>query len=106
MEYGVGVWYSFDSKNPLPQLENHSACLVDNRYIYIFGGNSGNEQYNTLYVMDTHSMEITMPTVNGSSPRGRSAHTSTVYNNKIFVLFGWGGTGNELHDILMLDICT
>eukprot|EP00698_Gefionella_okellyi_P003901 TRINITY_DN13614_c0_g1_i1.p1 TRINITY_DN13614_c0_g1~~TRINITY_DN13614_c0_g1_i1.p1 ORF type:complete len:489 (-),score=78.90 TRINITY_DN13614_c0_g1_i1:38-1504(-) len=106
MEYGVGVWYSFESKNPLPQLENHSAALVDNRYIYVFGGNSGNEQYNSLFALDTATMEIQQPRLNGALPRGRSAHTSTMYNNKVYVLFGWGGTGNELHDMQILDLGT
>lgn len=102
--YGLAVWYTFQSCTPLPQLENHSASLVNGRWIYVFGGNSGNEQYNTLFVIDTLTMEVSTPTTDGILPRGRSAHTSTLYNNKIYILFGWGGTGNELHDLQVLDL--
>jgi hypothetical protein len=105
-KYGVGVWYKYESIQSLPQLENHSASLVDGQKIFVFGGNSGNEQYNTLFDIDTHTMLMEVPATEGQLPRGRSAHTSTLYDQKLYILFGWGGTGNELHDLQCLDLRT
>ncbi|KAI9105532.1 hypothetical protein DFS34DRAFT_16521 [Phlyctochytrium arcticum] len=95
----------------------HSAALVANRYLVVFGGGDGPLYYNTLYILDTKTLTWYAPqscvitpgsigedgntsTVPGG-PSARRAHTSWVYNDNVYVYAGGDGV-RALSDLYVL----
>lgn len=88
-----------------PPCRAHTATLVDNRRLVIFGGGEGPVYYNAVYVLDLPARRWTAPQpVPGANiPPPRRAHTAVHYKNRIWV-FGGGNGMTALNDVWALDI--
>ncbi|EGC36354.1 hypothetical protein DICPUDRAFT_77981 [Dictyostelium purpureum] len=66
----------------------HSCSPINNR-VYIFGGYSGSQLLNDLYILNIESMEWIQPHPKGDIPSPRAGHTSAVIgNNRYIAVFG------------------
>jgi N-acetylneuraminic acid mutarotase len=81
----------------------HTATLVNNKLI-VFGGGDGSRVLNDLYILDTlDTMTWSQPTISGTAPACRCAHTTTLIGSKLLV-FGGGDGGRRFKDLYILDI--
>jgi len=96
-----------------PPCRAHTATLVD-RKIVIFGGGQGPVYYDSTFILDTTSRRWFAPTFPAQSqqlppdadplhPAPRRAHTTVLYNGKIYV-FGGGNGLTALNDLWTLDV--
>jgi Kelch motif/Galactose oxidase, central domain len=86
-----------------PPCRAHSATLVG-RKIVIFGGGEGATYYHTVHVFDIPSRRWSRPTFTTTDvPPPRRAHTTVLYQNKIWV-FGGGNGLQALNDVWALDV--
>jgi len=69
----------------------------------VFGGGEGPVYYNDLYVLDTESFTWSIPTMSGDCPSARRAHSTFVWNDKLYV-FGGGDGVHALSDLFALDL--
>lgn len=75
------------------------------RRLVMFGGYDGCRCFNDVDVLDLDTMTWRQPTVTGSVPQSRNAHTMTAVAEKLY-LFG-GHSGNKhLRDVHILDADT
>ncbi|KZV71745.1 galactose oxidase [Peniophora sp. CONT] len=88
-----------------PPCRAHTATLVDNRRLVIFGGGEGPVYYNSVYVLDLPSRRWSAPQpVSGTNiPPPRRAHTAVHYKGRIWV-FGGGNGMTALNDVWALDL--
>ncbi|KAH7910001.1 hypothetical protein BJ138DRAFT_1009756 [Hygrophoropsis aurantiaca] len=86
-----------------PPCRAHTATLVD-RKIVIFGGGQGPVYYDSTYILDTTTRRWIAPNFGEREcPAPRRAHTSVLYQNKIWV-FGGGNGLTALNDLWTLDV--
>ena len=86
-----------------PPCRAHSATLVG-RKIVIIGGGEGASYYNSVYVFDIPTRRWSRPTFTSTDvPPPRRAHTTVLYQNKIWV-FGGGNGLQALNDVWTLDV--
>ncbi|KAI0063348.1 galactose oxidase [Artomyces pyxidatus] len=88
-----------------PPCRAHSATLVD-RKIVIFGGGEGPVYYNSVYVLDIAMRRWSKPQIlnhKDDIPPPRRAHTTVLYQGKIWV-FGGGNGMQALNDVWTLDV--
>lgn len=86
-----------------PPCRAHSATLVG-RKIVIIGGGEGASYYNSVFVFDIPARRWSRPTfTSGDVPPPRRAHTTVLYQNKIWV-FGGGNGLQALNDVWTLDV--
>jgi len=86
-----------------PPCRAQSATLVG-RKIVIIGGGEGASYYNSVFVFDIPSRRWSRPTfTSGDVPPPRRAHTTVLYQNKIWV-FGGGNGLQALNDVWTLDV--
>ncbi|KAI8363549.1 hypothetical protein B0O80DRAFT_378480 [Mortierella sp. GBAus27b] len=103
-----------------PPCRAHTATLVDNKRLFVFGGGDGPQYFNDLYILDIGEVPITPingcflsidtltwsnPPTTGMRPCKRRAHTTCVYNNRVYV-FGGGDGVRALNDTFQLDLAT
>jgi hypothetical protein len=70
----------------------------------IIGGGEGASYYNSVYVFDIPTRRWSRPTfTTGEVPPPRRAHTTVLYQNKIWV-FGGGNGLQALNDVWTLDV--
>lgn len=95
-------WSAIPAGEDAPRRTEHTAVVYDN-YMVLFGGYSGTgngyENSVMMFNFTTHAWE-TLAT-NGEAPSARSAHTSVVVGNKMYVFGGWNGIHcmNDLHEL-------
>src|ERR1700677_3420492 len=88
-----------------PPCRAHSATLVG-RKIVTFAGGGGASYYNSVHVFDIPTRRWSRPTLTTAHiPPPRRAHTTFLYQNKIWV-FGGGNGLQALNDVWTLDIGT
>jgi UDP-N-acetylglucosamine:LPS N-acetylglucosamine transferase len=86
-----------------PPCRAHSATLVG-RKIVIIGGGEGASYYNSVHVFDIPTRRWSRPTFTSTDvPPPRRAHTTVLYQNKIWV-FGGGNGLQALNDVWTLDV--
>jgi len=86
-----------------PPCRAHSATLIG-RKIVIIGGGEGATYYNSVYVFDIPTRRWSHPTfMTTDVPPPRRAHTTVLYQNKIWV-FGGGNGLQALNDVWTLDV--
>ena len=91
---------------PSPR-ESHTATLVGDEKLVIFGGSGeGEANYlNDFHVLDLKTMRWTSPEVKGDTPAPRDSHSAVAIGNKLIV-YG-GDCGDRYHgDIDILDMDT
>ncbi|KAI0052434.1 galactose oxidase [Auriscalpium vulgare] len=89
---------------PLP-CRAHSATLID-RKLVVFGGGEGPVYYNSVYVLDITLRRWLKPIIVNHKediPPPRRAHTTVLYQGKIWV-FGGGNGMQALNDVWTLDV--
>ncbi|KAJ3137699.1 hypothetical protein HDU90_001649 [Geranomyces variabilis] len=88
---------------PLP-CRAHSASLIMNRYLVVFGGGDGPNYYSSLHVLDTVTMTWHIPATSPGSPTpsARRAHTAFVYNSDLYIYAGGDGV-RALSDLYILN---
>ncbi|KAI9007384.1 hypothetical protein BC832DRAFT_530645 [Gaertneriomyces semiglobifer] len=80
----------------------HSASLLKDRWLMIFGGGDGPNYFNSLYVLDTKTFVWFTPATAGTAPGPRRAHTSWVYDDNYYIYAGGDGA-QALNDLYMLS---
>jgi hypothetical protein len=86
-----------------PPCRAHSATLVG-RKIVIIGGGEGAQYYNSVHVFDIPTRRWSRPTFTSTEvPPPRRAHTTVLYQSKIWV-FGGGNGLQALNDVWTLDV--
>ena len=85
----------------LKSIDEHSACLYDNK-IYIFGGNCHGNKSNKMFVYKI--LECKWKTYEfKNGPCARSSHSATVKDGKMFVFGGKDFENNKLSDFWIFD---
>jgi hypothetical protein len=99
-------WTHPDMQGDLPPpCRAHTATLVG-RKIVIIGGGEGASYYNSVHVFDIPTRRWSRPTFTSAEiPPPRRAHTTVLYQNKIWV-FGGGNGLQALNDVWTLDVGT
>jgi hypothetical protein len=95
----------------------HTAVLFDQRYIAIFGGFNGEDEYfNETFVLDTSKdiqlIPCSLPLVSSTwtklktenTPQKRRGHTMTSVTNNSFIVIGGENDGDPLNDVWLLRI--
>lgn len=96
-------WY-IKQHQQLPNLKNHSAVIYKEQII-IFGGYNGKDNLNKTFIYDIDKDKWKLQKTNGDIPYGRNGHTSTVVNDKMYVIGGWLGEGDVASDeVYTLDL--
>ena len=86
-----------------PPCRAHSATLVG-RKIVVIGGGENASYYNSVHVFDIPTRRWSRPTFTTADvPPPRRAHTTVLYQNKIWV-FGGGNGLQALNDVWTLDV--
>jgi Rab9 effector protein with kelch motifs len=86
-----------------PPSRAHTATLINDRRIVVYGGGQGTQYYDTVFVFDTTTRRWSKPAVQGDVPPPRRAHTAVLYKGKIWV-FGGGNGMQALNDVWTLDL--
>ncbi|EJD04992.1 galactose oxidase [Fomitiporia mediterranea MF3/22] len=85
---------------PTHKMRSHSASVVDNTMIWMFGGCDDKEFWRDVLCLDVETMECTRPETCGDIPPPCRAHTATLVDRRLFV-FG-GGQGNMYYNTLYI----
>ncbi|XP_030017537.1 kelch repeat-containing protein [Sphaeramia orbicularis] len=103
----LSIWYQpiVTGESPSPR-SGHSACVMQERKIYVFGGWDTPVCYNDMYMLDLGLMEFSAVKTNGKAPSPRSWHGSAVLSDTQFLIHGGYNGNNALSDTFIFDIDT
>uniref|UniRef100_A0A8D0D6B3 Kelch repeat-containing protein n=1 Tax=Sander lucioperca TaxID=283035 RepID=A0A8D0D6B3_SANLU len=103
----LSIWYQpiVTGDKPSPR-SGHSACVIQERKIYVFGGWDTPVCYNDMYMLDLGLMEFSAVKTTGKAPSPRSWHGSAVLSDTKFLIHGGYNGNNALNDTFIFDIDT
>ncbi|XP_070786336.1 kelch repeat-containing protein [Enoplosus armatus] len=103
----LSIWYQpiVTGASPSPR-SGHSACVMQQRKIYVFGGWDTPVCYNDMYMLDLGLMEFSAVKTTGKGPSPRSWHGSAVLSDTKFLIHGGYNGNNALSDTFIFDIDT
>ncbi|KAK5608418.1 hypothetical protein CRENBAI_025924 [Crenichthys baileyi] len=103
----LSIWYQpiITGDKPSPR-SGHSACVIQERYIYVFGGWDTPVCYSDMYMLDLGLMEFSVVKTSGKAPSPRSWHGSAVLSETKFLIHGGYNGNNALSDTFIFDIET
>ncbi|KAM6894334.1 kelch repeat-containing protein [Lycodopsis pacificus] len=103
----LSIWYQpiVTGDTPSPR-SGHSACVMQERRIYVFGGWDTPVCYNDMYMLDLGLMEFSAVKTTGKAPSPRSWHGSAVLSDTKFLIHGGYNGNNALSDAFIFDIDT
>ncbi|XP_013771074.1 kelch repeat-containing protein isoform X3 [Pundamilia nyererei] len=103
----LSIWYQpiVTGDKPSPR-SGHSACVMQERKIYVFGGWDTPVCYNDMYMLDLGLMEFSAVKTTGNPPSPRSWHGSAVLSDTKFLIHGGYNGNNALSDAFVFDIDT
>ncbi|XP_032437892.1 kelch repeat-containing protein [Xiphophorus hellerii] len=103
----LSIWYQpiVTGEKPSPR-SGHSACVMQERYIYVFGGWDTPVCYNDMFMLDLGLMEFSVVKTSGKAPSPRSWHGSAVLSETKFLIHGGYNGNNALSDTFVFDIDT
>lgn len=103
----LSIWYQpiVTGEVPSPR-SGHSACVMQGRKIYVFGGWDTPVCYNDMYMLDLGLMEFSAVKTTGKPPSPRSWHGSAVLSDTKFLIHGGYNGNNALSDAFIFDIDT
>ncbi|XP_022061450.1 kelch repeat-containing protein [Acanthochromis polyacanthus] len=103
----LSIWYQpiVTGDQPSPR-SGHSACVMQERKIYVFGGWDTPVCYNDMYMLDLGLMEFSGVKTTGTAPSPRSWHGSAVLSDTKFLIHGGYNGNNALSDAFIFDIDT
>uniref|UniRef100_A0A8D3B3X0 Kelch repeat-containing protein n=1 Tax=Scophthalmus maximus TaxID=52904 RepID=A0A8D3B3X0_SCOMX len=98
------IWYEpiVTGDKPSPR-SGHSACVMQERKIYVFGGWDTPVCYNDMYMLDLGLMEFSAVKTTGPAPSPRSWHGSAVLSDTKFLIHGGYNGNNALSDTFIFD---
>lgn len=98
------LWWSKPKTFGTPPLpcRAHSASLIQNRYLIVFGGGDGPNYFNTLHLLDTATLTWYKPPTAGAAPSPRRAHAAFVYSSDLYIYAGGDGV-RALSDLYVLN---
>ncbi|KAF1380495.1 hypothetical protein PFLUV_G00164370 [Perca fluviatilis] len=101
----LSIWYQpiVTGDKPSPR-SGHSACVMQQRKIYVFGGWDTPVCYNDMYMLDLGLMEFSAVKTTGKAPSPRSWHGSAVLSDTKFLIHGGYNGNNALSDTFIFDI--
>uniref|UniRef100_A0A3B4YMY8 Kelch repeat-containing protein n=1 Tax=Seriola lalandi dorsalis TaxID=1841481 RepID=A0A3B4YMY8_SERLL len=101
----LSIWYEpiVTGDKPSPR-SGHSACVMQERKIYVFGGWDTPVCYNDMYMLDLGLMEFSAVKTTGKAPSPRSWHGSAVLSDTKFLIHGGYNGNNALSDTFIFDI--
>ncbi|KAM4537474.1 kelch repeat-containing protein [Odontesthes bonariensis] len=103
----LSIWYQPIVTGDKPSSRSgHSACVMQERYIYVFGGWDTPVCYNDMYMLDLGLMEFSVVKMSGKAPSPRSWHGSAVLSDTRFLIHGGYNGSNALSDTFIFDIET
>ncbi|CEI92921.1 hypothetical protein RMCBS344292_07168 [Rhizopus microsporus] len=97
---------SIQATGDIPSPRSFTAITCINGLVLLFGGEpiiAGDQWDSELYILYTNSKQWSKIRVNSDMPRGRSGHTISAHNGKMYV---WGGQhqGQYLNDLLIFSL--
>uniref|UniRef100_UPI003AAD7D94 kelch repeat-containing protein n=1 Tax=Centroberyx gerrardi TaxID=166262 RepID=UPI003AAD7D94 len=100
----LSIWYQpiVTGDKPSPR-SGHSACVMQERKIYVFGGWDTPVCYNDMYMLDLGLMEFSAVKTTGKAPSPRSWHGSAVLSDTKFLIHGGYNGNNALNDTFIFD---
>ncbi|XP_042258280.1 kelch repeat-containing protein [Thunnus maccoyii] len=103
----LSIWYEpiVTGDKPSPR-SGHSACVMQERKIYVFGGWDTPVCYNDMYMLDLGLMEFSAVKTTGKAPSPRSWHGSAVLSDTKFLIHGGYNGNNALSDTFIFDTDT
>lgn len=103
----LSIWYQpiVTGSGPSPR-SGHSACVMQERKIFVFGGWDTPVCYNDMYMLDLGLMEFSKVKTSGKAPSPRSWHGSAVLTDTKFLIHGGYNGNNALSDAFIFDIDT
>ncbi|XP_076026913.1 kelch repeat-containing protein [Genypterus blacodes] len=103
----LSIWYQpiVTGDKPSPR-SGHSACVIQERKIYVFGGWDTPVCYNDMYMLDLGLMEFSVVKTAGGAPSPRSWHGSVVLSDTKFLIHGGYNGNNALSDTFIFDTDT
>ncbi|XP_060887292.1 kelch repeat-containing protein isoform X1 [Labrus mixtus] len=103
----LSIWYQPIVTGDMPSPRSgHSACVMQERKIYVFGGWDTPVCYNDMYMLDLGLMEFSVVKTTGKAPSPRSWHGSAVLSDTKFLVHGGYNGNNALSDTFIFDIDT
>ena len=99
------VWSLLEAKGESAPVNRggHSVALVGSK-LYVFGGEDVMRRpLGDLWALDLESWSWLAPEAGGTPPRDRSAHITTVVNDRWMVVFGGGSLAHCFNDLHVLD---
>ncbi|CAN9509485.1 unnamed protein product [Ophioblennius macclurei] len=101
----LSIWYQPIVTGDAPSARSgHSACVMQERKIYVFGGWDTPVCYNDMYMLDLGLMEFSAVKTSGKAPSPRSWHGSVVLSDTKFLIHGGYNGNNALSDAFVFDI--
>ncbi|XP_071390539.1 kelch repeat-containing protein [Centroberyx affinis] len=103
----LSIWYQpiVTGDKPSPR-SGHSACVMQERKIYVFGGWDTPVCYNDMYMLDLGLMEFSAVKTTGKAPSPRSWHGSAVLSDNKFLIHGGYNGNNALNDTFIFNTDT
>ncbi|XP_029932605.1 kelch repeat-containing protein isoform X1 [Myripristis murdjan] len=103
----LSIWYQpIVTGDKLSPRSGHSACVMQERKIYVFGGWDFPVCYNDMYMLDLGLMEFSAVKTTGKAPSPRSWHGSAVLSDTKFLIHGGYNGNNALNDTFIFDTDT
>ncbi|XP_030286958.1 kelch repeat-containing protein isoform X2 [Sparus aurata] len=103
----LSIWYQPIVTGDAPSARSgHSACVMQERKIYVFGGWDTPVCYNDMYMLDLGLMEFSAVKTTGIAPSPRSWHGSAVLSDTQFLIHGGYNGNNALSDTFIFDTDT
>ncbi|KAK6338885.1 hypothetical protein TWF696_009690 [Orbilia brochopaga] len=107
LDLATFTWTLVDNFGEIPSVRmGHTTTYWRDNKLIVFGG----ENENRVYLADVYLFDITtstwsQPQISGPTPRGRSRHSVTLYDDKLYVIGGTHGS-DVLDDLVYLDLNT
>ncbi|XP_068612269.1 kelch repeat-containing protein [Brachionichthys hirsutus] len=101
----LSIWYQPVVTGAVPSPRSgHSACLMQERKICVFGGWDTPVCYNDVHVLDLGLMEFSELKTSGTAPSPRSWHGSAALSGTKFLIHGGYDGNRALGDAFVFDM--
>eukprot|EP00891_Asterochloris_glomerata_P001316 jgi/Astpho2/1316/Aster-06188 len=97
-------WSTVHAVNSPPPRARHTATMLDQSKMLIFGGVNHRTRYDDLWMLNLVEKSWTQVKPDGKGPAARAHHSATKCGNKIFVFGGYGGNGRAFGDFWILHL--
>jgi len=89
------------------QSKTEHTAVVSQENLYLFGGYSGHQFSNSMYVLNLakEPLQCSLVKSSGDVPTGRSAHIGAVYDKRFYIFGGWDGL-NQNNDFYVFNFDT